>query len=105
MPLKEWRSRGGLCSPGPRPSAASLSAHSPSRSQITVMGLLRRRRALYLLLAADGGVRERPYLDPPCGDEYEGEHGDDEYGSVLHSSGAALLAPPPTPPTGEWAGL
>ena len=41
------------------------------------MGLLRSRRALYLLLAADGGVRERPYFDPPCG-EYEGEHGDDD---------------------------
>lgn len=39
----------------------SLSASSPSRSQITVIGLLRiRQRALYLLLAAEGGVRERP---------------------------------------------
>lgn len=47
-------------------SPYSLSASSPSRSQITVMGLLRiRLRVLYLLLAADGGMRGRPYLDPP----------------------------------------
>lgn len=43
------------------PSANSPSPSSPSRSQMTVMGLLRMRlRALYLLLAAEGGVRERP---------------------------------------------
>lgn len=43
------------------PSASSPSPSSPSRSQMTVMGLLRMRlRALYLLLAAEGGVRERP---------------------------------------------
>lgn len=46
-------------------SPYSLSASSPSRSQITVIGLLRiRLRALYLLLAAEGGVRERPYFNP-----------------------------------------
>lgn len=46
-------------------SPYSLSASSPSRSQITVIGLLRiLLRALYLLLAAEGGVRERPYFIP-----------------------------------------
>lgn len=62
-------STGRVWDTGPgRLSAASpysLSASSPSRSQITVIGLLRiRLRALYLLLAAEGGVRERPYLKP-----------------------------------------
>lgn len=55
--------------------AGGSSAVSPSRSQMTVMGLLRRRqRAAYLLLAADGGVRERPCLGP-AGEEGEGEEG------------------------------
>lgn len=57
-------------------SPYSLSANSPSRSQITVIGLLRiRQRALYLLLAAEGGVRERPYLNPLI--EKDGEVGED----------------------------
>lgn len=68
MPL-ESLSIGRVWAAGPdRLSAVSpysLSASSPSRSQITVIGLLRiRLRALYLLLAAEGGVRERPYLKP-----------------------------------------
>lgn len=46
-------------------SPNSLSVSSPSRSQITVIGLLRiLLRALYLLLAADGGVRDRAYFAP-----------------------------------------
>lgn len=68
MPL-ESLSLGRVWAAGPdRLSAVSpysFSASSPSRSQITVIGLLRiRQRALYLLLAAEGGVRERPYFDP-----------------------------------------
>lgn len=61
------------------PSAASpvsLSVSSPSRSQITVIGLLRiLLRALYLLLAAEGGVRDRPYFSPLM--EEDGEVGED----------------------------
>lgn len=61
------------------PSAASpvsLSVSSPSRSQMTVMGLLRiLLRALYLLLAAEGGVRDRPYFSPLM--EKDGEVGED----------------------------
>ncbi len=77
MPL-ESVSAGRVWAAGPhRPSAASpfsLSASSPSRSQMTVIGLLRiRLRALYLLLAAEGGVRERPYLDPLIEKEEVGE--------------------------------
>ena len=46
---------------------------------ITVMGLLRRRlRALYLLLAAEGGVRERPYLIPPKDMGEEGDEGEEK---------------------------
>lgn len=48
---------------------------------------------LYLLLAAEGGVRERPYLKPLI--EYMGEVGEDR----LHSSVARLLRP------GEAQGL
>lgn len=50
---------------GGRGHGSSQSVSSPSLSQITVMGLLRiRLRALYLLLAAEGGVRDRPYFVP-----------------------------------------
>lgn len=62
-----------------RPSAASPvspSVSSPSRSQMTVIGLLRiLLRALYLLLAAEGGVRDRPYFSPLV--EKDGEEGED----------------------------
>lgn len=68
-----------------------LSVSSPSRSQITVIGLLRiRLRALYLLLAAEGGVRERPYFGPISdGDVEKGDPG--EYRG--QSSAALLLRP------------
>lgn len=80
-----------------RPSTASLyslSPHSPSRSQITVMGLLSiRLRALYLLLAAEGGVRDRPYFIPP--NAKEGEVGEDRgrESKRFHSSEGFLLRP------------
>lgn len=55
-------------------SPDSLSVSSPSRSQITVIGLLRiLLRALYLLLAADGGVRDRAYFAPLIEKEKVGE--------------------------------
>ena len=71
------------------------SASSPSRSQMTVIGLLRMRlRALYLLLAAEGGVRDRPYFGPT----EEGDVDDEpkEYRGIIpslraQSSGALLL--------------
>lgn len=58
-------------------SPYSLSASSPSRSQMTVIGLLRiLLRALYLLLAAEGGVRERPYFIPLSEKDEVGEERD-----------------------------
>lgn len=81
-------------------SPVSLSASSPSRSQITVMGLLRiLLRALYLLLAAEGGVRERPYFSPLM--EKEGEVGEDSENTSqrFHSSSALF------PRLGEFKGL
>lgn len=74
---------------------SSQSGSSPSLSQITVMGLLRiRLRALYLLLAAEGGVRDRPYFGPI-------NDGDVENIPSLraHSSGVLLFRP------GEEQGL
>lgn len=73
-------------------SPYSLSPHSPSRSHITVMGLLSiLLRALYLLLAAEGGVRERPYFIPL--NAKEGEVGEDRgrESKRFHSSEGLLL--------------
>lgn len=55
-------------------SPSALSVNSPSLSQMTVMGLLRiRLRELYLLLAAEGGVRDRPYFGPSIEEGDKGE--------------------------------
>lgn len=67
---------------------------------MTVIGLLRiRLRALYLLLAAEGGVRERPYFIPLI--EKDDDVGEDsaKASQRLHSSVALLLRP------GEAQGL
>lgn len=105
MPLEFW-SRGwgwGLARGLDRQlvdSPFSPSASSPSRSQMTVMGLLRiRLRALYLLLAAEGGVRDRPYFIQLR--EEDGEDGEERVKPSLrfHSSTTLLLRP------GEVQGL
>lgn len=58
-------------------SASPLSVNSPSLSQMTVIGLLRiRLRELYLLLAAEGGVRDRLYFGPSIEEGDKGEHGE-----------------------------
>lgn len=64
------------------------------------MGLLRiLLRALYLLLAAEGGVRERPYFSPPVAKD--GEVGEDrEKTSERFHSSTALF-----PRLGEFKGL
>lgn len=80
-------------------SPYSLSASSPSRSQMTVIGLLRiLLRALYLLLAADGGVRERPYFVPLVDKDAVGDDGANA-SQRLHSSDALFPRP------GEAQGL
>lgn len=67
---------------------------------MTVIGLLRiLLRALYLLLAAEGGVRERPYFSPLM--EKDGEVGEDreKTSQRFHSSNALF------PRLGEFKGL
>lgn len=103
MPLESWSTDAVGDAVSVKPSAASpvsLSASSPSRSQITVMGLLRiLLRALYLLLAAEGGVRERPYFSPLVAKD--GEVGEDrEKTSERFHSSTALF-----PRLGEFKGL
>lgn len=76
-------------------TGSSQSVSSPSLSQMTVMGLLRmRQRALYLLLAADGGVRDRPYFGPIKDGDVE------NIPSLRAQSSASLLLRP-----GEEQGL
>lgn len=66
------------------------SASSPSFSQIAVIGPLRMRlRLLYRLLAAEGGVLERPYLE----DIMLGESRGKAPSARAHSSAALLLRP------------
>lgn len=59
---------------------------------MTVIGLLRMRlRALYLLLAAEGGVRDRPYFGPISdGDVEKGDPGEHR---GAQSSATLLLRP------------
>lgn len=74
VPFESWRI--GVELTGPASSNPSpLSVNSPSLSQMTVIGLLGiRLRELYLLLAADGGVRDRPYFGPSAEEGDRGEH-------------------------------
>lgn len=66
------------------------SVSSPSLSHITVMGPLGMRlRELYRLLAAQGGVLERPYLECVS----EGERRGKAPSVRAHSSDAFLLLP------------
>lgn len=83
---------------------ASSAPVSPSRSQMTVMGLLsRRQRAAYLLLAAEGGVRERPSLGPAGEDGEEGPRDGDRHSLRVHVS-VALRPCAGEPPGGlSWA--
>lgn len=63
------------------------SATSPSLSEMAVIGLLGMRlRLLYRLLAAEGGVRERPYFKHVCPADRR-----DRVPSVRAHSSAALL--------------
>lgn len=69
--MEETNGERGHGSSAPSP----LSVNSPSLSQMTVMGLLRiRLRELYLLLAAEGGVRDRLYFGPSIEEGDKGEH-------------------------------